>query len=48
MACYAVVVTKLDFVELLLEADADPNAQDHLELIPLVPSRTLPVLSTFC
>jgi hypothetical protein len=28
-ACYAGVVTNLDFVKLLLEAGANPNAQDH-------------------
>jgi hypothetical protein len=36
MACYAGVVTNLDFVEYLLEAGADPNAQDHLGVIPLM------------
>jgi hypothetical protein len=34
-ACYAGNVTNLDFVELLLEAGADPNSQDHLGLTPL-------------
>ena len=29
-------VTNLDFVELLLETGADPNAQDHLGLTPLM------------
>jgi ankyrin repeat protein len=33
-ACYSAVLTNLDFVELLLEVDADPNAQDHRRLIP--------------
>jgi hypothetical protein len=28
-ACYSGVLTNLDFVELLLEKGADPNAQDH-------------------
>jgi hypothetical protein len=35
-ACYSEVVTNLDFVELLLEAGADPNAQDHLGVTPLM------------
>jgi hypothetical protein len=36
MACYAGNVTNLDFVELLLEAGADPNAQDYLGYTPLM------------
>jgi hypothetical protein len=35
-ACFSAVVTNLDFVELLLKKDADPNAQDHLGLTPLM------------
>jgi hypothetical protein len=35
-ACSWYNVTNLDFVELLLEAGADPNAQDHLGLTPLM------------
>jgi hypothetical protein len=35
-ACDAAIVTNLDLVELLLEVCADPNAQDHLGLTPLV------------
>jgi hypothetical protein len=35
-ACFSGNVTNLDFVELLLEAGADPNAQDHLGTTPLV------------
>jgi hypothetical protein len=35
-ACYGGVVTNLDFVELLLEAGADPNSQDHQGLTPLM------------
>jgi hypothetical protein len=35
-ACYADNVTNLDFVELLLEAGADPNTQYHPGLTPLV------------
>jgi hypothetical protein len=34
-ACFAGNVTNLDFVEYLLEAGADPNAQDDLGMIPL-------------
>jgi hypothetical protein len=29
-------VTNLDFIELLLKADADPNAQTHIEDTPLM------------
>jgi hypothetical protein len=39
-ACYAVNVTNLDFVELLLDEGVDPNAQDHQGLTPLM--RTIP------
>jgi hypothetical protein len=35
-ACCSGNVTNLDFVELLLEAGADPNAQDHLGRTPLI------------
>jgi hypothetical protein len=35
-ACYMNNVTNLDFVELLLEEGADPNAQDHLGVTPLM------------
>jgi hypothetical protein len=35
-ACFSAVVTNLDFVELLLLAGADPNAQDHMGLTPLM------------
>jgi hypothetical protein len=35
-ACFSGDVTNLDFVELLLEAGADPNAQDHLGRTPLM------------
>jgi hypothetical protein len=35
-ACYGQVVTNLDFVEYLLEAGADPNAQDHMGQTPLI------------
>jgi hypothetical protein len=35
-ACSWDVVTNLDFVELLLTKGADPNAQDHLGLTPLM------------
>jgi hypothetical protein len=35
-ACYAGNVTNLDFVELLLEAGADPNAQDYRGATPLM------------
>jgi hypothetical protein len=34
--CHSRNVTNLDFVELLLEAGADPNFQDHLGMIPLM------------
>jgi hypothetical protein len=36
LACFGGVVTNLDFIELLLEEGADPNAQDHLGLTPLM------------
>jgi ankyrin repeat protein len=35
-ACNTGIVTNLDFVELLLKEGADPNAQDHLGLTPLM------------
>jgi hypothetical protein len=35
-ACYSINVTNLDFVELLLEEGANPNAQDHLGMTPLM------------
>jgi hypothetical protein len=35
-ACYAGVVTNLDFVEFLLEAGADPNAQAFMGVTPLM------------
>jgi hypothetical protein len=35
-ACSWTVVTNLDFVELLLERGADPNAQDHQGRTPLI------------
>jgi hypothetical protein len=35
-ACFSHNVTNLDFVELLLEAGADPNSQDCLGLTPLM------------
>jgi hypothetical protein len=35
-ACFAGVVTNLDFVEHLLEAGADPNARDHKGETPLM------------
>jgi hypothetical protein len=35
-ACFSGNVTNLDFVELLLEESADPNAQDHLLQTPLM------------
>jgi hypothetical protein len=35
-ACYSGVVTNLDFIELLLERGADPNAQDHSGNTPLM------------
>jgi hypothetical protein len=36
LACYAGVVTNLDFVELLLKGGADPNAQTDLGTTPLM------------
>jgi hypothetical protein len=35
-ACDTAMVTNLDFVEFLLESGADPNAQDHSGLTPLM------------
>jgi hypothetical protein len=35
-ACCAGVVTNLDFIELLLKKGADPNAQDHRGVTPLM------------
>jgi hypothetical protein len=35
-ACFGENVTNLDFVKLLLEEGADPNAQHHLGLTPLI------------
>jgi hypothetical protein len=35
-ACFSNVVTNLDYIEYLLEAGADPNAQDHLGMTPLM------------
>jgi ankyrin repeat protein len=35
-ACRGDNVTNLDFVELLLEENADPNSQDHLGMTPLM------------
>jgi hypothetical protein len=35
MACDSAIVTNLDFIELLLEEGADPNAQDHQGCTPL-------------
>ncbi len=35
-ACYSGTVTNLEYVELLLEEGADPNAQDHLGTTPLM------------
>lgn len=35
-ACDGYIVTKLDFVEFLLEKGTDPNAQDHVGLTPLL------------
>jgi hypothetical protein len=35
-ACFAGVVTNLNFVEFLLEEGADPNAQDYLGMTPLM------------
>jgi hypothetical protein len=39
-ACSGGNVTNLDFIELLLKAGADPNAQDHLEITPLMCTTT--------
>jgi hypothetical protein len=39
-ACNWIYVTNLDYVELLLEEGANPNAQDHFGMIPLM--RTAP------
>jgi hypothetical protein len=36
IACNGGTVTNLDFVEYLLEVGADPNAQDHMGLTPLM------------
>jgi hypothetical protein len=36
MACSGCSVTNLDFIELLLKAGADPNAQDDMEMTPLM------------
>jgi hypothetical protein len=49
-ACSSAVVTNLDFIELLLEAGADPNAQYPKGMTPLmcIPPRMLPVLPNFC
>jgi hypothetical protein len=47
-ACYAGNVTNLDFVELLLEEGADPNAQEYLGLLPLTfTSRLAPGAAKF-
>jgi hypothetical protein len=35
-ACYSGVVTNLDFIELLLEAGSDPNAQHDMGMSPLM------------
>jgi ankyrin repeat protein len=35
-ACFGYVLTNLDFVEYLLEVGADPNAQEHMGLTPLM------------
>jgi hypothetical protein len=35
-ACCAFIVTNLDFIELLLKKSADPNAQDHRGVTPLM------------
>jgi hypothetical protein len=40
-ACFAGVVTNLDFVEFLLKEGADPNCQDDLGLTPLMFTRML-------
>jgi hypothetical protein len=47
-ACHSSVVTNLDFVELLLEAGADPNAQDREGTTPLmVTTNIAPGAATF-
>jgi ankyrin repeat protein len=36
IACADGNVTNLDFIEILLKAGAEPNAQDHMEMTPLM------------